>query len=119
MLQHIGSGFEFPRFAPAHTLPAFLWRDSQPPSPWPFRSFCPNPPQHTDQPSSDGAHLGAGARSAGHTGSGALVTRAVMMDMYGELPDGRLAALEYLYRHDACLFDYRIPGLEPADEGGA
>ena len=80
---------------------------------------APSSQKHTHQPSSDGAHFGAGARSAGHTGSGALVTRAAMMDMYGGLPDGRLSALEYLYRHDACLFDYPIPGLELADEGGA
>ena len=39
--------------------------------------------------------------------------------MYGGLPDGRLAALEGLYRRDARLFGYPIPGFELADAGGA
>ena len=39
--------------------------------------------------------------------------------MYGGLPDGRLAALEDLYRRDACLFGYPISSFELADSGGA
>ena len=47
------------------------------------------------------------------------MTRAVMADMYGGLPDGRLAALEDLYRCDVRLFGYPMPGFELADAGGA
>ena len=50
---------------------------SRPPQ-GPSAPSAPPRPKHTHQPSPDGAHLGASARSAGHTGSGAQVTRAVI-----------------------------------------
>ena len=47
------------------------------------------------------------------------MTRAVMLEMYGGLPDGRLEALMGLYGDDARLFGYPMPGFELADAGGA
>ena len=39
--------------------------------------------------------------------------------MYGGLPNGSLVAMDDLYRRDARLFTYPMPGFELADAGGA